>query len=60
MKVRSMSYTEWEVHRVWLGGTRELQRTYRGATTKLSAITTGRRLDFSKDIMRFFTLLYIK
>lgn len=42
-----------------LGGTRELLRTYRGATTKLPAITTDRRLDFSKDITHFshfFTL----
>ena len=59
MKVRSMSYIEWEVHRVWLGGTRELLRTYNGTTTELPAVTTGRRLDFSKDITRFshfFTL----
>ena len=59
MKVRSMSYIEWEVHRVWLGGTRELLRTYRGTATDLTAVTIGRRLDFSKDNTRFshfFTL----
>ena len=42
-----------------LGGTRELLRTYNGTTTELPAVTTGIRLDFSKDIMRFshfFTL----
>ena len=59
MKVRSMSYIEWEVHRVWLGGTRDLVRTCNGTTTELLTITTGRRLDFSKDITHFshfFTL----
>ena len=42
-----------------LEGTRELLRTYNGTTTELSAVTTGIRLDFSKDITRFshfFTL----
>ena len=42
-----------------LGGTRELLRTYNGTTTKLPAVTIGRRLDFSKDNTRFshfFTL----
>ena len=42
-----------------LGGTRELLRTYNGTTTELPAVTTGIRLDFSKDIAcfsHFFTL----
>lgn len=35
MKVRSMSLPEWEVHRVWLGVTTDLHRTYLGRTIGL-------------------------